>query len=194
MRFNVHWEPENLKMTIHDSDSDEANNISDLYIPVVGQPSDPANKPNPKQHLRNLALKAGVRDFRTVTVENATDYPEVNKYTQEGNKALLAKFDAENQDAIVDPRADAMAQAMVNTHNGESDNTRVEEVMGDDQHLTQNEVLDGDKDTLPEGAKAYKDITIPDLQTHLKDNEVEYESDANKQRLYDQYLDTFKAA
>lgn len=194
MRFNVHWAPEDLKMTIHDSDSAEANNISDLYIPVVGQPADPANKPNPKQHLRNLALKAGVRDFRTVTVENATEYPEVNKYTQEGDKSLLAKFESEEQDAIVDPRAGAIAKALANTHNGETDDTRVEEVMGDKQHLTQNEVLNEDENTLPEGAKAYKDITVKDLQAHLNDKEVSYETDANKDRLYEQYLDTFKTA
>ena len=53
---------------------------------------------------------------------------------------------------------------------------------------------DDQADDVPAGAKAYNDITVAQLRTHLDGAGVSYESDANKGALYALYTGTFEQA
>ncbi len=52
---------------------------------------------------------------------------------------------------------------------------------------------DDQADDTPAGAKAYNDITVAQLKSHLDAANVSYETDANKAALYEQYTATFAA-
>lgn len=50
-----------------------------------------------------------------------------------------------------------------------------------------------DETETPAGAKAYDDITVKGIKSHLDAAGVSYEGDANKKALYEQYAATFEA-
>ena len=103
-KYKVAWKASNKTMIIKPGDAEDTTThkvIGDLVLPELGQIPDAQPHPSVHDHLRNLAMKMGVKDFRLVTVENRTDNERFDRYVQEPTDEYLEQREKERQAAVV---------------------------------------------------------------------------------------------
>lgn len=77
--------------------------ISFIVMPELGQIPDAQPHPEPAAHLRNLAMKMGINDFKLVTVVNKTGNERLDKFEQKADPDYVEEVEKQEEAKVDNP-------------------------------------------------------------------------------------------